>query len=474
MNRPIYGNPATTPNPVADFNQNNPNKADYIKNRPIYKGNGENSLRTEDATALSDDSMAIGNNSVAGVKGYYCNKSIDGVLFEEDGKPKTKYRLYLHRTQEETNGELKGDDNIACEYQVGDVVSVGDNKKIYLNCAKIVNLGGYFIDVDVPLPFEVFTDTTDLDDTDRLVFVLSKPDIGIATAGNFAMSFGDGNKALGFCAFSSGRGNIALGAYANSEGRATIAYYAAHSEGLKTIAFAYAHSEGMYTEATGEAAHSEGNKTKASAACAHSEGNETEASGMCAHAQNFQTKATGGCSNAQGGRTVASAEAANAQGWESEASGAYSDACGLKTKAKGKASHTGGIENITEGEAAFAEGYKNTVKGDRAFAAGGQWCSVPKEAPDAVVHGIGCSATAPAQRVGGRFAKGNPNCAEIVGNGTDSNHRSNAYELYWNGDVRYAGFVECKGIILTSPNGTRYKITLSDARSFNVDAVDTK
>lgn len=37
MNRPIYGNPATTPNPVADFNQNNPKKADYIKNRPFYE-----------------------------------------------------------------------------------------------------------------------------------------------------------------------------------------------------------------------------------------------------------------------------------------------------------------------------------------------------------------------------------------------------------------------------------------------------
>lgn len=37
MNRPIYGNAATTPNLVADYNQNNPNKADYIKNRPFYE-----------------------------------------------------------------------------------------------------------------------------------------------------------------------------------------------------------------------------------------------------------------------------------------------------------------------------------------------------------------------------------------------------------------------------------------------------
>lgn len=40
MNRPIFGNPATTPNPVSDFNQNNPKKADYIKNRPCYEIEG--------------------------------------------------------------------------------------------------------------------------------------------------------------------------------------------------------------------------------------------------------------------------------------------------------------------------------------------------------------------------------------------------------------------------------------------------
>ena len=37
MVRPIIGNTTATPTPRSDWNQNDPNKADYIKNRPFYK-----------------------------------------------------------------------------------------------------------------------------------------------------------------------------------------------------------------------------------------------------------------------------------------------------------------------------------------------------------------------------------------------------------------------------------------------------
>lgn len=36
INGKIIGNPVVTPMPVPDYNQNNPKKADYIKNRPFY------------------------------------------------------------------------------------------------------------------------------------------------------------------------------------------------------------------------------------------------------------------------------------------------------------------------------------------------------------------------------------------------------------------------------------------------------
>ena len=51
--------------------------------------------------------------------------------------------------------------------------------------------------------------------------------------------------------------------------------------------------------------------------------------------------------------------------------------------------------------------------------------------------------------------------AFIVGNG-EGQIRSNAYTLDWNGNAQYAGTVEATGIILTSPNGTKYRITVND------------
>lgn len=38
MNK-IFGNPLVTPMKVSDYNQNNPKKSDYIKNRPFYDSN---------------------------------------------------------------------------------------------------------------------------------------------------------------------------------------------------------------------------------------------------------------------------------------------------------------------------------------------------------------------------------------------------------------------------------------------------
>lgn len=49
----------------------------------------------------------------------------------------------------------------------------------------------------------------------------------------------------------------------------------------------------------------------------------------------------------------------------------------------------------------------------------------------------------------------------IVGNGT-YDVKSNAYTLDWKGNGWYQGTVEATGLILSSPNGTRFKITVGD------------
>lgn len=50
--------------------------------------------------------------------------------------------------------------------------------------------------------------------------------------------------------------------------------------------------------------------------------------------------------------------------------------------------------------------------------------------------------------------------AHIVGNGTSDTARSNAHTLDWSGNAWYAGSVEGTALILKSPNGTRFNITV--------------
>ena len=52
--------------------------------------------------------------------------------------------------------------------------------------------------------------------------------------------------------------------------------------------------------------------------------------------------------------------------------------------------------------------------------------------------------------------------AHIVGNGWDNDSRSNAHTLDWTGNAWYSGSIEATAAILTSPNGTRFRITVDD------------
>jgi hypothetical protein len=78
-------------------------------------------------------------------------------------------------------------------------------------------------------------------------------------------------------------------------------------------------------------------------------------------------------------------------------------------------------------------------------------------------------ATGEYQHVQGKYnikdvdEEGNPlnKYAHIVGNGTYKN-RSNAHTLDWSGNAWYQGSVEATALILSSPNGTRFQITVGD------------
>lgn len=61
--------------------------------------------------------------------------------------------------------------------------------------------------------------------------------------------------------------------------------------------------------------------------------------------------------------------------------------------------------------------------------------------------------------------------AFIVGNGNHTLHRSNAHTLDWNGNAWFAGTIEGTAMILTSPSGKRFKVTVDDSGALSAAEV---
>lgn len=170
----------------------------------------------------------------------------------------------------------------------------------------------------------------------------------------------------------------------------------ATAEGSNVTASGYiSHGEGTLTKATGNYSHSEGDATTASGSSSHSEGNTTTASGYYSHAEGYNTTASGTCAHAEGSREDNSGTITQTQ-----ATGEASHAEGMGTIASGKASHSGGLGTNATQQAQTAIGQYNSVKTNTLFE---------------------------------------------VGNGSNRSSRSNAFEVYKNGDVNVSGDIKKNG-----------------------------
>lgn len=140
-----------------------------------------------------------------------------------------------------------------------------------------------------------------------------------------------------------------------------------------------------------------------------------------------------------------------------KASGYNSFASGETTTASGRGSHAEGVDAIASGNWSHAEGQYTLAKGTGSHA-----------------EGAGTIATAAQSHAQGRYSveDAEGKYAHIVGNGLNSKQRSNAHTLDWGGNAWYAGYVEGTSLILPSPNGTRWKITVTDAGTLDVARVD--
>ena len=199
----------------------------------------------------------------------------------------------------------------------------------------------------------------------------------------------------------------------------------------------------------------EGNSTKAQAWAAHAEGQDTTAQGPSSHAEGLGTIAQGNYSHAEGLDTIAQGDYSHAEGRDTTANNKSSHAEGICTIANGAYSHTGGMYNIEdtyENWPAYSSGFVEYHVGDKV-----------KYIRDNKLNGYICKSnhtsntnTAPSDATTNLYWTKDykMNYAEIIGNGTRENNRSNARVLDWDGNEYLMGdiYVGCN---IDSTGGTK-------------------
>lgn len=196
--------------------------------------------------------------------------------------------------------------------------------------------------------------------------------------------------------------------------------------GANSFAFGYA------VEASGNGSHAEGSDTTASGIASHAEGALTTASNVMSHAEGAMTVASGTYAHAEGNSTIASHVTSHAEGNQTTASGAASHAEGYLCTATNEGAHAEGIGSTAAGRDSHAEGLITIASGQATHAAG-KWNIDLNE---------------------GTAANNFGTYAEIIGNGTSDNTKSNARALDWTGNEYLNGYLYV-GCNADSSGGTR-------------------
>ena len=288
------------------------------------------------------------------------------------------------------------------------------------------------------------------------------------STGTASHAEGAATQATGVNSHAEGTSTTASGDNSHSEGAATTASASqSHAEGTGSTASGnYSHAEGENTTSSGMGSHSEGGATTASGNNSHSEGAGTTASGMQSHAEGGGTSATGTQAHSEGGGTTASGNFSHAEGGGSRATGNGSHAEGAGALAEGEVSHAEGASTTASGRCSHAEGYQTTAAGAYSHVSGIQnvldsydswteWSVGTYVVGDkvkrtrivdeqTVVEGYVCStANSDAEWTPSHWENqnGRMNFAEIVGNGTGNEAKSNARALDWEGNEYLKGDV---------------------------------
>lgn len=143
-----------------------------------------------------------------------------------------------------------------------------------------------------------------------------------------------------------------------------------------------------------------------------------------------------------GNNTKATGQDSHAEGIRSKATGNFSHAEGVDCNAKGHASHVEGRGTTASGDSSHSEGINSLAKGQSSHAEG--YCT---------------EAAWKYQHVQGRHnvIDESNRFADIVGNGSDTMNKSNAYALDWHGNLYLKGgvYVNCNA---DSTGGTKLSL----------------
>ena len=187
--------------------------------------------------------------------------------------------------------------------------------------------------------------------------------------------------------------------------------------------------------------------------------NGTANSGTDASAMGRETEASGDYSTAMGALTTASGYGSTAMGRETEASGNYATAMGSRTTASGNYSTAMGYITTASGVIATAMG-AYTTSSDWASTVIGQYNS------------SGSSATSATS-----FSTAAP--AFVIGNGTASDNKSDAFKVLFNGDTTVSNDLTVSGDVVISSDArlkaniislgaTLSKLLLIDGKSYTM------
>ena len=226
------------------------------------------------------------------------------------------------------------------------------------------------------------------------------------------------------------------------------------------------------TSATGTNAVAMGKSTTASGTRSTATGNNTVASGEYSTAMGSYTIASGWWSTAIGDQTTASGTVSTAMGSNTTASGNYSTAMGSNT--------TAGHYSTAMGNNTTAEIY-STAMGSNTTASG--WYSTAMgsytTASDYVSTVIGQynSSGSSATSVNS-FSTSAP--AFVIGNGTNSSNKSDAFKVMFNGDTTVSNDLTVSGDVVISSDArlksnivslgsTLSKLLLIDGKSYEKD-----